>query len=75
MSFELTAFSYTMKLEVECDTGLHGTIVRLPDGVEANFTHTEGLLVLLESMGGRRWWQENQSQIKAHVMTVSGVSL
>jgi hypothetical protein len=64
-----------MKLELECDTGLSGTIVRLPDGVEAHFTDTEGLLVLLESMGGRHWWQENQSQVTALVMIISGISL
>jgi hypothetical protein len=42
--------------------------VRLPDGVEATFNHAEGLLVLLEGIGGRRWWQENQTQIEAQVM-------
>jgi hypothetical protein len=68
MSMELTALPYTMKLDVECDPCCRGSIVRLPDGVEASFSHTEGLLVLLEGMGGRRWWQENQSQIEARVM-------
>ena len=70
MSLELTAIPYTMTLELECDTFCHGSIVRLPDGVEASFNHTEGLLILLESMGGRRWWQENQSQIEARVMSL-----
>ena len=41
------------------------------DGLEASFTHTEGLLVLLEGIGGRRWWQENQTQIEARVMTLA----
>jgi len=39
--------------------------------VEASFNHTEGLLVLLEGIGGRRWWQENQTQIEARVMTLA----
>ena len=64
---ELTALPYTIKLDIECDGCCRGSLVRLPDGVEASFTHTEGLLVLLEGVGGRRWWQENQSQIEARV--------
>ena len=63
--------AYTMKLEVECDPCCRGSIVRLPDGVEASFSHTEGLLVLLEGMGGRRWWQENQERIEAQVMMLA----
>jgi hypothetical protein len=46
-------------------------MVRLPDGVEASFSHTEGLLVLLEGMGGRRWWRENQERIEAQVMMLA----
>ena len=57
---ELTAIPYTIKLDLECDGCCHGSLVRLPDGVEASFNHTEGLLVLLEGIGGRRWWQENR---------------
>jgi hypothetical protein len=69
MSLELTAMPYTMRLEVECDSCCRGSIVRLPDGVEASFNHTDGLLILLESMGGRRWWQENHTQIEARVLS------
>ena len=64
---ELTAIPYTIKLDLECDGCCHGSLVRLPDGVEESFNHTEGLLVLLEGVGGRRWWQENQTQIEARV--------
>jgi len=64
MNCELTALPYTMRLDLECDSYCRGTIVRMPDGVEASFNHTDGLLVLLEGMGGRRWWQENRSQIE-----------
>ena len=55
-----------------CDGYCSGSLVRLPDGVEASFNHTEGLLVLLEGIGGRRWWQENQTQIEARLMTLAG---
>ena len=68
---ELTAIPYTIKLDLDCDGCCHGSLVRLPDGVEASFSHTEVLLVLLEGIGGRRWWQENQTQIEARVMTLT----
>jgi len=71
IDLELTAIPYTIKLDIECDSYCRGSLVRLPDGVEASFNHTEGLLVLLEGVGGRRWWQENQSQIEAHVSTLT----
>jgi hypothetical protein len=61
--------AYTIKLEFESDTCCRGSIVRLPDGVEASFSHTEGLLVLLEGMGGPRWWRENQARITERVMS------
>jgi hypothetical protein len=70
---ELTALPYTIKLDIECNGCCQGSLVRLPDGVEASFNHTEGLLVLLEGIGGRRWWQENQTQIEARVMTLANV--
>jgi len=69
---ELTAIPYTIKLDMVCDGYCCGSLVRLPDGVEASFNHTEGLLVLLEGIGGRRWWQENQTQIEARLMTLAG---
>jgi len=71
IDLELTALPYTIKLDLECNGYCHGSLVRLPDGVEASFNHTEGLLVLLEGIGGRRWWQENQTQIEARVMTLA----
>jgi hypothetical protein len=64
MNVELTALPYVMQLDLECDTCCRGTIVRMPDGVEASFNHTDGLLVLLEGMCGRRWWKDNQAQIE-----------
>ena len=75
IDLELTALPYTIKLDIECNGCCHGSLVRLPDGVEASFNHTEGLLVLLEGVGGRRWWQENQTQIEARVlrMTAAGI--
>ena len=54
IDLELTAIPYTIKLDLECDGYCHGSLVRLPDGVEASFNHMEGLLVLLEGIGGRR---------------------
>jgi hypothetical protein len=69
---ELTAIPYTIKLDMACDGYCRGSLVRLPDGVEASFNHTEGLLVLLEGIGGCRWWQENQTQIEARLMTLAG---
>ena len=72
---ELTAIPYTIKLDIECDGCCRGSLVRLPDGVEASFNHTEGLLVLLEGVGGRHWWQENQTQIEARVMTLTGAEV
>ena len=71
IDLELTLLPYTIKLDIECDSCCRGSLVRLPDGVEASFNHTEGLLVLLEGIGGRRWWQENQSQIEACVSTLA----
>ena len=47
---ELTAIPYTIKLDIACDGCCRGSLVRLPDGVEASFNHTEGLLVLLEGI-------------------------
>ena len=75
IDLELTAIPYTIKLDLECDGCCHGSLVRLPDGVEASFNHTEGLLVLLEGIGGRRWWQENQTQIEAQVMTLAATGI
>jgi hypothetical protein len=72
---ELTAIPYTIKLDLECDGFCHGSLVRLPDGVEASFNHTEGLLVLLEGVGGRRWWQENQTQIEARVLRLAAAGI
>ena len=72
---ELTAIPYTIKLDLECDGCCRGSLVRLPDGVEASFNHTEGLLVLLEGVGGRRWWQENHTQIEARVMTLASAGV
>jgi hypothetical protein len=59
---------YTIQLDVECDDCCRGSLIRLPDGVEASFNHTEGLLVLLEGVGGRHWWQENKTQIEARFL-------
>jgi len=64
MSVELVAMQYTIRLEVECAACCRGSLIRLPDGVEASFNCADALLVLLEGMGGRRWWQENQAQIR-----------
>jgi len=72
IDLELTAIPYTIKLDIACDGCCRGSLVRFPDGVEASFNHTEGLFVLLEGVGGRRWWQENQTQIEARVMTLAG---
>jgi hypothetical protein len=72
---ELTAIPYTIKLDLECNGCCHGSLVRLPDGLEASFNHTEGLLVLLEGIGGRRWWQENQTQIEARVMMLTAAGI
>ncbi|MBK9712546.1 MAG: hypothetical protein IPO81_14705 [Kouleothrix sp.] len=64
MSVELIAIPYTIRLDIECETCCRGSLVRLPDGVEASFNCADGLLVLLEGMGGRRWWQANRTQIE-----------
>lgn len=63
LSVELIAMPYTIRLDVECEDCCRGSLIRLPDGIEASFNCIEGLLILLESMGGRRWWQENRAQI------------
>ncbi len=64
MSVELAAIPYVIRLDIECGDRCSGSMVRLPDGVEASFNCADGLLVLLEGMGGRRWWQANRTQIE-----------
>jgi hypothetical protein len=39
-------------------------LIRLPDGIEATFNCVDALLVLLEGVGGKRWWSDNQAQIE-----------
>ena len=63
MSVELVAMQYTIRLYLDCGTSCRGSMIRLPDGVEASFDCLDSMLVLLEGMGGRRWWQDNQAQI------------
>jgi hypothetical protein len=65
---ELEAVPYTIRLDVECEDCCRGSLVRLPDGVEASFNCADGLLVLLECMGGRGWWQDNRTHILERVL-------
>ncbi len=74
MSVELVAMQYTIRLEVECLSCCRGSMIRLPDGVEARFNCVDALLVLLEGMGGRRWWQENQAAIRERVLPFLQIS-
>lgn len=55
---------YILHLDIEHNGHTHGTVVRLPDEVEGHFNHTDGLLALLEGMGGRRWWNAHREQIE-----------
>jgi hypothetical protein len=64
MSVELAAVPYILRLDVECETCCRGSLVRLPDGIEATFNCVDALLVLLEGVGGKRWWNDNKTQIE-----------
>ncbi len=63
MSVDLVAMHYTIRLHLDWGTSCRGSMIRLPDGVEASFDCLDSMLVLLEGMCGRRWWQDNQAQI------------
>jgi hypothetical protein len=64
MSVELAAVPYIIRLDVECEPCCRGSLIRLPDGIEATFNCVDALLVLLEGVGGKRWWSDNQAQIE-----------
>ena len=64
-SVELVALPYTIRLDLECEECCRGSMVRLPDGIEASFNCTDALLVLLEGMTGKHWWQANRAQVEA----------
>jgi hypothetical protein len=68
-SVELVASPYTIRLDVECADCCRGSMVRLPDGVEASFNCTDALLVLLEGMTGKRWWQANRAQVEERFLS------
>jgi hypothetical protein len=59
--------SYTLSLRFDSDDAPGGTMVRLPDGVEARFNRPDCLLDLFEGMVGRHAWQAHRDQIIAAV--------
>lgn len=65
MHMELTARPYTLTLEFNRSNsgGCSGSIVRLPDGVEVEFSSQDCLLAALEGLCGRRVWQECGSNL------------
>lgn len=62
---EISVASYTLSLRFDSDSDNRGTVVRLPDGVEASFSGPDCLPHLLEGMVGRRAWQAHGGQIIA----------
>lgn len=73
MHMELTASPYILNLSLDPAIGCCGTIVRLPDGIEASFNHCDALLVLLEAMGGRRWWQVHCDELTAQLEGIAQI--
>ncbi|NJN14924.1 MAG: hypothetical protein HC822_00720 [Oscillochloris sp.] len=63
MSTHITVSGYTLALCL--DKHYRGTLVRLPDQIEASFNSYESLVHLLEGMLGRRRWQEQGATVLA----------
>jgi hypothetical protein len=61
---EICVANYTLSLRLDERT-MSGTLVRQPDGVEADFSSPECLAHLLEGMIGRRAWLAHCEQIMA----------
>ena len=64
---QIAVADITLSLSFNCDGCPGGTLVRLPDGVEASFSSPDCLLHLLEGMVGRRTWQAHHDQIEAQL--------
>lgn len=64
---QIRVANYTMDLRFDCEGCPGGTLVRLPDGVEARFSSRECLLHLFEGLVGRRTWQAYHTQIEASI--------
>ncbi|NJN16918.1 MAG: hypothetical protein HC822_11940 [Oscillochloris sp.] len=63
ISTKLLIANYTLNLSL--DARGQGTLVRLPDQVEASFNTYECLLVLLEGILGKRFWNAHREQLVA----------
>ena len=67
LQIELDAAPYILCLSLECAALPDGTLVRRPDNLEGKFKGLSQLLILLEVMSEKRWWQHNGPRICAEV--------
>lgn len=68
MHIEIDAKPYKICLNYHDSLQNGANIIRLPDGVEASCHSWNGLLLMLEVLGGRQWWQIHHSQIIRDVL-------
>lgn len=69
---QIEVASYTLSISFDCEGCSGGTLVRLPDGIEARFSSRDCLLHLLEGMVGRKLWQSHHSEIEAQIVAYCG---
>lgn len=69
---QIMVASYTLSIRFDCEGCPGGTLVRLPDEIEAHFSSRDCLLHLLEGMLGRRAWQSCRGEIEAQLVDLLG---
>lgn len=69
---QIVVASYTLRINFDSERCSGGTLVRLPDGVEARFSSRDCLVHLLEGMVGRKLWQSHHNEIEAQIVARCG---
>ncbi len=71
MQINIDAQPFTLCIDCPHTLAEGATVMRLPDGIEASCNEVNGLWVLLEALGGRRWWQGNRPQVMRQVLEIT----
>lgn len=69
MHIEIDAQPYKICLNYHDSLQDGANIIRLPDGVEASCHSWNGLLLMLEVLGGRQWWQNHRSHVIDNILS------
>lgn len=70
MQMLISVADFTLNLRFDSEGCRGGTLVRLPDGVEATFNSPDCLLHLIEGMVGRRTWQAHRDHIETQIARI-----